>query len=100
MTTALSRIRILTAAAAVGLFGAASAPAFADDGFVKIYMSNQKIGSEVSAYWLSQLPQSTTTMDAFAAIHAENQKIGSAVWAHWLSQRTLAHARGAIAVLQ
>lgn len=64
MTTALTRIRILIAAATIGLFGAASAPAFSDDPFMQIHMDNQKTNSAVAAYWLSQ----STLAQAHAAV--------------------------------
>ena len=51
MATSLTRIRVLATAATIGLFGAASAPAFSGDGFMAIHMDNQKINSAVSRYW-------------------------------------------------
>jgi hypothetical protein len=49
MTPTLTRVRILAVVATIALFGAASAPAFSEDGFVAIHMENQKIGSAVAA---------------------------------------------------
>ncbi len=51
MTTTLTCARVLAAAAMIGLFGAASAPAFSDDGFMAIHMDNQKTNAAVATYW-------------------------------------------------
>lgn len=83
-------IRILAAVATIGLFGATSAPALSDDGFMAIYMNNQKANSDVAAYWdVRKAPGIVPTLvpaltvDGFMAIHMDNQKIGSAVSRYW-----------------
>ena len=89
-TNLTTRIRILAAVATIGLFGAASAPALSEDGFMAIYMDNQKANSDVAAYWnVQKAPGTVPTLvpalavDGFMAIHMDNQKIGSAVSRYW-----------------
>jgi AhpD family alkylhydroperoxidase len=84
-------IRILAIVATIGLFGAASAPALSDDGFMAIHRDNQKAGSAVANYWQGPFGTASTpafTQDGFMAIHMDNQKIGSAVATYWAIQRT------------
>ena|SRR5947207_2714834 len=50
MTITPTCIRVLATAATIGLFGAASAPAFSDDSLA-IHMDNQKVNSALSTYW-------------------------------------------------
>ena len=86
-TNLTTRIRILAAVATIGLFGAASTPALSEDGFMAIYMDNQKANSDLAAYW--NTPATVPTLvpalavDGFMAIHMDNQKIGSAVSRYW-----------------
>jgi AhpD family alkylhydroperoxidase len=47
-------VRNSAAAAVVAILGGLSAPASATDDFMQIHMDNQKISSEVSAFWASQ----------------------------------------------
>jgi len=75
----LTSLRILIAAAAI----IPSASVIADDAFMAIHLDNQKIGSPVASYWLSQ--RAASTVDGFMAIHSDNQKVGSAVVAYWLA---------------
>jgi hypothetical protein len=90
-TNPSAAIRILAIVATMGLFGAASVPALADDGFINIHMDNQKIGSAVWAYWQSQLPLSTSSKEGLRRDPREQPKIGSA-------QGALAQVPDAIAV--
>jgi hypothetical protein len=90
MATTLTRIRVLATAATIGLFGAASAPAFSGDGFMAIHMDNQNANSAVAAYWDIQNTSGTVqsfvpaaSEDGFMAIHMDNQKINSAVTRYW-----------------
>lgn len=92
LTNLTTRIRLLTAVSTIGLFGATAAPALSEDGFMAIYMDNQKTGSDVAAYWGGEkAPRPVLTLvpapapDGFMAIHMDNQKIGSAVSLYWHS---------------
>jgi len=90
LTNLTTRIRLLAAVSTIGLFGAAAAPALSEDGFMAIYMDNQKADSDVAAYWGGEkAPRPALTLapapaqDGFMAIHMDNQKIGSAVSLYW-----------------
>jgi hypothetical protein len=89
-TSLSTHIRILAAALTIGLFGAASTPALSDDGFMAIYMDNQKAASPTTAFWNFQNTSGTVPTlapalaeDGFMAIHMDNQKINSAVARFW-----------------
>ena len=59
MTTTLNRIGILAAVATIGLFGAASAPAFSEDGEPKL------VTSETNSDWLMCVPAKSIVEGAF-----------------------------------
>ena len=85
-------LRILITAAAI----LPSASAIADDAFMAIHLDNQKIGSPVASYWLSQ--SKAASPDGFIAIHMDNQKIGSAVAAYWQAYSAEQPARLALGI--
>jgi hypothetical protein len=85
-------LRILITAAAI----LPSASAIADDPFMAIHLDNQKIGSPVASYWLSQ--SKPASPDGFMAIHRDNQKIGSAVAAYWQAYSAVSAQDGQTAI--
>lgn len=64
----------------------------AADTFMTIHLNNQKIGSEVFAYWHPLVAAELAVQpDGFMAIYMDNQKVGSDIWKYW-------HATGAVAL--
>ncbi len=78
-------VRRIAAIALLTLVGSSST--IGSDSFTQIHLDNQKIGSDVSAYWATFAPvagvEVAATEDVYSLIHLANQKVGSEVWVFW-----------------